>query len=110
MYGLGYLGAALPVSFVINSPVQYVGKQPTYRISNATPGAQVYWSSYKDGKDTGEVRAAYGPNDGVLSAALALFDTQASNNHQPFLDLINEQNKDPHFSPVVNNIWRLLHQ
>ena len=58
--GLGYLTAALPVSFSVNSPVQYVGKQPTYRISNATPGAQVYWSSYKDGKDTGEVRAAYG--------------------------------------------------
>lgn len=59
-YGLGYLTAALPVSFSVNSPVQVVGKQPTYRISNATPGAQVYWSSYKDGKDTGEVRAAYG--------------------------------------------------
>ena len=60
MNGLGYIGASLPVSFTVNSPVQIVGKQPTYRISNATPGAQVYWSSYKDGKDTGEVRAAYG--------------------------------------------------
>lgn len=60
MYGLGYLTGTLPISLSINSPVQVVGKQPTYRISNATPGAQVYWSSYKDGKDTGEVRAAYG--------------------------------------------------
>lgn len=58
--GLGWLGTALPISLSINSPVQVVGKQPTYSIVNATPGAQTYWSSYKDGKDTGEVRAAYG--------------------------------------------------
>lgn len=57
---LGYLNAALPISLSIDSPTQIVGKQPTYRITNASPGAQVYWSSEKDGKATGELRAAYG--------------------------------------------------
>lgn len=59
-YGIGWLGAALPIGLSIDSTAQIVGKQPTYRIVNASPGAQTYWSSYKDGKDTGEVRAAYG--------------------------------------------------
>lgn len=60
MYGLGSLNGALPIGLSIDSGAQIVGKQPTYRITNATPGAQVYWSSEKDGKATGELRAAYG--------------------------------------------------
>lgn len=62
--GLGYLGAVLPISLSIDSGYQVVGQQPTYRIANASPGAQIYWSSYKDGRDTGEVRAAYGDTVG----------------------------------------------
>lgn len=57
---LGYLTGALPITLTIDSQIQVVGKQPTYRITNATPGAQTYWSSEKDGKSTGELRAAYG--------------------------------------------------
>lgn len=58
--GLGSLNGALPIILTIDSPTQIVGKQPTYRIQNASPGAQVFWSSEKDGKSTGELRAAYG--------------------------------------------------
>lgn len=57
MYGLN---GALPISLQINSPTQLVGQQPTYRIANATPGAQVLWSSYLNGQDTHEVMASYG--------------------------------------------------
>ena len=60
-YGIGWLGAtALPIGLSIDSGTQIVGKQPTYRIVNATPGAQVLWSSKKNGTATGEVRASYG--------------------------------------------------
>lgn len=58
--GLGYLAGPLAIGLSIDSPTQVVGKQPTYRITNASPGAQTYWSSEKDGKSTGELRAAYG--------------------------------------------------
>ena len=64
-YGLGFIGASLPTTLSINSTTQVVGSQPVYRIANATPGAQVYWSSEKDGASTGETRAAYGS---VISA------------------------------------------
>lgn len=57
---LGSLNGALPIGLSIDSTTQIVGKQPTYRIVNASPGAQVYWSSEKDGNATGELRAAYG--------------------------------------------------
>lgn len=57
---LGSLNGALPISLTIDSPVQVVGKQPIYRITNASPKAQTYWSSSKDGVSTGELRAAYG--------------------------------------------------
>ena len=60
--GLGYIGdvATLPMSLSINSQIQFVGKQPTYQISNARPNAQVQWSSYKNGVDTKEFLAGYG--------------------------------------------------
>lgn len=57
--GLGWLGAALPISLSINSPIQVVGQTPTYRISGAPPGAQVTWTSFKDGVATGEDMAGY---------------------------------------------------
>lgn len=58
-YGIGWLGAVLPITLSIDSPVQVVGKQPTYRIQNARPGAAVQWSSYQNGVDTKEFLATY---------------------------------------------------
>lgn len=70
--GLGYLGdvTTLPMTLSINSQLQLVGSQPVYRLSNARPGAQIQWSSYKNGVDTKESFAAYesqtvGPNGSV---------------------------------------------
>lgn len=58
--GMRGLSAALPMTLSINSPYQIVGSKPTFRLIGATPGATVYWSSYKDGKPTGEYNASYG--------------------------------------------------
>jgi hypothetical protein len=63
--GLGYLGATLPITLSIDSPVQVVGKQPTYRIQNARPGAAVQWSSYQNGVDTKEFLATYSDTIGA---------------------------------------------
>lgn len=49
----------LPMTLSINSQLQYVGESPVYELSNARPGAQVQWSSYKDGVDTRESFAGY---------------------------------------------------
>lgn len=57
--GLGYLGAAIPISLQIDSPYQVVGKKGTFKIIGAPPGSKVFWSSYKDGVSTGELNAAY---------------------------------------------------
>ena len=56
----GLLGAALPLSLRINTPYQVVGSKPTFTLIGATPGATVFWSSYKDGSPTGEYNASYG--------------------------------------------------
>lgn len=56
----GLLGAALPLSLRINTPYQIVGSKPTFTLIGATPGATVFWSSYKDGSPTGEYNASYG--------------------------------------------------
>ena len=37
-----------------------VGEKPLYRITGGTPGATIAWTSYKDGKPTGEYQATYG--------------------------------------------------
>ena len=58
--GLRGLGAALPLSLRINTPYQLVGSKPTFTLIGATPGATVFWSSYKDGTPTGEYNASYG--------------------------------------------------
>lgn len=64
MHGLGYIGwlgdvSTLPMTLSINSQLQFVGDKPVYRLSNARPGAQIQWSSYKNGVDTKESFAAY---------------------------------------------------
>ena len=62
---LGSLTGVLPITLSIDSPVQVVGKQPTYRIQNARPGAAVQWSSYQNGVDTKEFLATYSDTIGV---------------------------------------------
>lgn len=57
--GMRGLSAALPMTLSINSPYQIVGSKPTFRLIGAAPGAVVFWSSYKDGKQTGEHNASY---------------------------------------------------
>lgn len=59
MFGLGFLSGPLPLSLAIDSPHQVVGGKATYRLQGAPPGATLAWSSYKDGKATGEFNAAY---------------------------------------------------
>lgn len=58
--GLAGMGAPLPLAVTIDTTRQRVGQAPIYRIQNAPPGADIYWTSYKNGTSTGEVRAAYG--------------------------------------------------
>lgn len=58
--GLLGLGAALPLSLAINSQNQIVGGKPKFTLIGAPPGSPVYWSSYKDGKSTGELNSSYG--------------------------------------------------
>ena len=57
----GGLGEIVPIQFSIDTPYQQVGSHPVYTIQNATPGAQVYFSSFKDGIQTSEFNVAY-PN------------------------------------------------
>lgn len=57
--GMRGLSSALPMSLSINSPYQVVGSKPTFRLIGAAPGAVVFWSSYKDGRQTGEHNASY---------------------------------------------------
>ena len=58
--GLGDLGEALPISLTINTPYQIVGGKPVYTLIGAPPGVTVYWSSWKDGTETGELTSSYG--------------------------------------------------
>lgn len=58
--GMRGLGAALPLSLKINTPYQIIGEKPVFTLIGATPGATVYWSSYKNGQPTGEYNASYG--------------------------------------------------
>ncbi len=62
---LGSLTGVLPITLTIDSPVQVVGKQPTYRLQNARPGAAVQWSSYQNGVDTKEFLATYSDTIGA---------------------------------------------
>lgn len=58
--GLGYLGEAVALRLSINSPLQRVGETPTYTLTGAPPGQQIYWTSYKNGIFTGELNSGYG--------------------------------------------------
>lgn len=57
MFGLN---EALPLQLTINSQIQEVGKAPVFTLIGAPPGAQVLWSSFKDGVETAEFNAGYG--------------------------------------------------
>ena len=57
MFGFG---AVIPISLEIDSPYQIVGRKGKFRIIGAPPGAEIYWSSYKDGVATGELNSSYG--------------------------------------------------
>lgn len=54
------LGEAIPLQLTINSQIQEVGKAPVFTLIGAPPGAQVLWSSFKDGVETAEFNAGYG--------------------------------------------------
>lgn len=54
------LGEAIPIRLVIDNPIQTVGTKGTYRVIGAPPGAEIYWSSYRNGVATGELNASYG--------------------------------------------------
>jgi len=60
MFGYHGLGEAIPIQLSINTPYQQVGTPGKFRVIGAPPGATIYWSSYKDGKATGELNASYG--------------------------------------------------
>ena len=80
--GLGDTAEELPLSLTINTPYQVVGGKAIYTLIGAPPGSTVYWSSYKDGQETGELNDSYGQSVGSngtakLEAADAWKDTQA---------------------------------
>lgn len=58
--GIGNLRGAVPMTLSIDATYQTVGGKPRFTLIGAEPGATVYWSSYKDGKQTGEFNASYG--------------------------------------------------
>lgn len=59
---LGGLGASapIPISLRIDNPVQTVGREGHFYITNAPPNAKIYWSSFRNGQFTGEENAYYG--------------------------------------------------
>lgn len=57
MWGLQGLGA---LALKIDNFTQYVGKAPTYTITGAAPNSDIYWSSKKNGQNTGEFDSYYG--------------------------------------------------
>lgn len=63
------LGAVIPISLQIDTPYQIVGRKGKFRIIGAPPGAEIYWSSYKDGVATGELNSSYGDKIGANGTA-----------------------------------------
>ena len=53
-------GLMADVDFSMDKSVYRVGEKPTYRITGAPAGAQIAWTSYKNGAATGEYQAFYG--------------------------------------------------
>ena len=58
--GLGYLGEAVALRLSINNSLPRVGETPTYTLTGAPPGQQIFWTSYKNGEFTGELNSGYG--------------------------------------------------
>jgi len=70
--GMGDLGEAIALKLQINSPLQRVGETPTYSLTGAPPGQQIFWTSYKNGEFTGELNSGYGQTvEGNGTAKLA---------------------------------------
>ena len=57
MYGL--LGA-IGLSLSVDKRNYQVGDQITYSLTGGIPGSQIAWTSYQNGKPTGEYQANYG--------------------------------------------------
>jgi hypothetical protein len=99
MKGLGYLSGlagALPLSLSIDSLRQVVGGKATYRLSGAPPGTTVLWSSFKNGKETGELRSGYGqvvePN-GTLELTSEAWRTDDVGNWIKTVEVIDAEGK-----------------
>jgi hypothetical protein len=60
MWPLSGLGAIGDLLLSMNKSVYQVGEKPIYLVTGAPPNAQIAWSSYRDGVETGEVNATYG--------------------------------------------------
>jgi hypothetical protein len=60
MYPLSGLGAIGDLLLATNKTVYQVGEKPIYAVTGAPPNAQIAWSSYLNGVETGEVQAYYG--------------------------------------------------
>jgi hypothetical protein len=58
--GISGLGASIPISLTVDNPNGQVGKQMLFRVIGAPPGKTIFWSSYLNGKATGELNASYG--------------------------------------------------
>ena len=52
-------GLMADVDLSMDKTIYRVGEKPTYRITGAPAGAQIAWTSYKNGAATGEYQAFY---------------------------------------------------
>lgn len=59
--GMG-AAASIPLSLTIDNPIQQVGREGHFRITNAPPNSKIYWTSFQNGQYTGEENAYYGDN------------------------------------------------
>lgn len=94
--GLGLLAGALPLTLSIDNPYQVVGGKATYRLAGAPPGATVMWTSFKNGKETGELRATYGQTveaNGTLELTSEAWRTDDVGNWVKQIEVIDEAGK-----------------
>lgn len=80
MYGLlGALGA-IGLSMSTDKSVYLVGEKPTYLVTGAQPASVIAWTSFKDGKHTGEFQTVYPEQkiaaNGTLEVVGAAFTEQ----------------------------------
>lgn len=57
---MSMLGALAGLQLSMDKSSYRVGEKPLYQISGAPAGAQIAWTSYKNGEATGEYQAFYG--------------------------------------------------